>query len=148
MSIREIRVRVSCDQCTNKCCSQPYDWVYLTEDEIVSLEIGSGLGREEFVTTQKNPVTGFTFQTLNLPCRFLDPNSGACTVYAHRPLVCRTFPFYPEPLTGYIGLLPAQCGSNLDILPIDGDVGWALDDFRDDIKWWMKRLWREAEPQR
>lgn len=31
-----------------------------------------------------------------LTCPFLDPASGACPVYAHRPVACRTYGFYAD----------------------------------------------------
>jgi Fe-S-cluster containining protein len=31
-----------------------------------------------------------------LTCPFLDPHAGACLVYDHRPVACRTYGFYVE----------------------------------------------------
>lgn len=143
-SLRELRLKTNCGTCTNKCCSQPYDWVYLTSKEIYHLEVASSLPQEEFVVERRNTNTGHVFRTLNLPCRFLDQQTGKCKVYESRPLVCRLFPFYPEPLTGHATLMPAQCGDNLYFLPSDSDDGWRLIDLEEDTKKWLAELWREA----
>ena len=142
--LREIRLRTDCRSCVNKCCSQPYDWVYLTAQEIDSLKAASGLSEEDFVVRRRNSNTGHIFRTLNLPCRFLDTETGECKVYESRPLVCRLFPFYPEPLTGDATLLPAQCGDNLHFLASDSEEGWCLADQEDDVRHWLTELWREA----
>lgn len=81
---------------------------------------------------------------LNLPCRFLDEQSGKCKIYDSRPLVCRLFPFYPEPLTGHATLLPSQCGDNLVFLPADSPDGWSLADHDEDTCQWLIDLWAEA----
>jgi Fe-S-cluster containining protein len=142
--LRELRIKTNCGSCIHKCCSQPYDWVYLTSREISRLEAASALPREEFVVERRNANTGHVFRALNLPCQFLDSQTGQCKVYESRPLVCRLFPFYPEPLTGHATLLPAQCGDNLQVLPSDSDDGWCLIDLEEDAKQWLAELWGEA----
>jgi Fe-S-cluster containining protein len=143
-TLSEIRLKTDCRSCVNKCCSQPYDWVYLTAEEIDLLKVASGLPEEDFVIRRQNSNTGHTFRSLNLPCRFLDSETGECKVYESRPLVCRLFPFYPEPLTGDATLLPAQCGPNLHFLPSDSTDGWCLIDQEDSVRHWLTDLWREA----
>jgi len=144
-ALRQLRLRTKCESCVNKCCSQPYDWIFLTSREICRLETSSGLSKDEFVVEQRNANNGHVFLTLSLPCRFLDPKTGQCTVYESRPLVCRLFPFYPEPLTGYATLLPVQCGDNLKLLDSNSRDGWGLKDFEQDIRQWLSELWREAK---
>ena len=42
-------------------------------------------------------------------CPLLDPATGACPVYAHRPVACRTYGFYVQRDKGlYCGLIEAQ----------------------------------------
>ena len=137
--LRELRVKTECGSCVHKCCSQPYDWVYLTLSEVSCLKLASGLTEEEFVVRRQNANTGYVFRTLNLPCRFLNSQTGQCTVYESRPLVCRLFPFYVEPLTGHATLLPAQCGVNLHFLPSYSDGGWRLIDLEEDARQWLSR---------
>lgn len=142
--IREIRIKTSCRQCASKCCTQPFDWVYLTSDEIARLHVATGVEPSEFVVRRDNANTGSTFRSLDLPCRFYDHTTGECTVYDHRPLVCKVFPFYPEPLTGHACLLPAQCGDNLDIFSLKDSEGWALAAFEEEMIDWLRTLWAEA----
>ena len=143
-SLRELRLKTNCSACVHKCCSEPYDWVYLTSQEIYQLTVASGLPENEFVVKRQNANTGHQFRTLDLPCRFLDSQTGQCKVYDFRPLVCRLFPFYPEPLTGHATLLPAQCGTNLQFLASDSDDGWQLSDLEEEAKRWLIELWNEA----
>jgi Fe-S-cluster containining protein len=121
--------------------------VFLTRDEISKLELASGLPEHEFVATRRNANTKHVFRTLNLPCRFLDAQTGRCNVYDSRPLVCQLFPFYLEPLTGHATLLPVQCGSNLRVIDSSSntDVGWRLKDFEQTATKWLADLWTESE---
>jgi len=147
-TIRDVYIHTDCSACENKCCSQPYDWVYLTSDEVGRLSSLSGLTESAFVSEQVNRNTGYRFRVLSLPCMFLDPKSGACTVYENRPLICRTFPLYPEPLTGNVCLLPAQCGPHLTVLGERTAGSLTVDDFTPDIVNWLKTLWDEARHSR
>ncbi|MCA1790418.1 MAG: YkgJ family cysteine cluster protein [Thioalkalivibrio sp.] len=143
-SIRGLRLSTICDRCTNKCCSKPYDWVYLTEEEISNIQALTGLLPDEFSSVHSNRHGKVAFRVLNLPCRFLKLPTGECTIYGSRPLVCKLFPFYPEPLTGHATLLPAQCGENLVFYPTDSAEGWTLQDFDAEVLEWLPSLWREA----
>jgi Fe-S-cluster containining protein len=138
--LQEIRLRTNCTACREKCCSEPYDWVYLTRAEIARLEDASGLPSSAFVEERRNPA-GLRLRVLNLPCRFLAAN-GECSVYEGRPLVCQLFPFYPEPLSGTATLLPVQCGDNLVFE--DGPTSWSLADYEGEIRLWLAALWSEA----
>lgn len=142
-TIQEIRVATNCGNCLNKCCSQPFDWVYLTEAEIQRIEQATGRDRSEFVVERRNPTNGFTFKTLDLPCKFL-ASEGTCSVYDARPLICQLYPIYADPLTGHACLLPALCGDNLDILPGNAALGWSVGEFESTFQAWLKSLWREA----
>jgi Fe-S-cluster containining protein len=143
-NLRELRLKTNCNSCIHKCCSQPYDWVYLTASEMLCIKAASGLKEEAFVMKRKNTNTDHVFNTLSMPCRFLDSATGQCTIYDSRPLVCRLFPFYPEPLTGHATLLPVQCGVNLEFLAFDSDEGWRLADFEENVRQWLADLWKEA----
>jgi Fe-S-cluster containining protein len=143
-NLRELRLKTKCSSCIHKCCSEPFDWVFLTSREIACLKTASGLTEDQFVVKRQNTTTGHTFRTLNLPCQFLDSQTGQCTVYESRPLVCRIFPFYPEPLTGDATLLPTQCGDNLELINPDSNEGWRLMDFETDVRQWLAELWAEA----
>ncbi|HEY0427508.1 MAG TPA: YkgJ family cysteine cluster protein [Pyrinomonadaceae bacterium] len=142
-ALKELKIKTDCAKCIHKCCSEPYDWVYMTKKEISRISIISGLPKDKFVVKRRNAHTGYVFNTLNLPCRFLDSKSGNCTIYESRPLVCRLFPFYPEPLTGQVTFLPAQCGSNLYFVSPE-DMGWSLSEFEQETYQWLTDLWNEA----
>jgi Fe-S-cluster containining protein len=144
-SLLELKLKTDCDSCVHKCCSQPYDWVFLTKHEIARLEAASGLVEHQFVAIRRNANTNHVFRTLNLPCHFLDAGTGRCNVYESRPLICKLFPFYLEPMTGHATLLPIQCGPNLQILSSDSDRGWRLQDFEEAAKQWLAELWKESE---
>lgn len=140
----ELRLRTNCGSCVNKCCSQPHDWVYLTSQESSRLSAASGLPESEF--TVKRPIANgdYVLRALNLPCRFLDAQTGRCTVYESRPLACRLFPFFVDPLTGNATLYPAGCGDNLLFPQLDSEAGWNLTEFEEDARQWMAELWSES----
>lgn len=142
--LQELRVLTDCKSCVHKCCSQPYDWVFLTKREIALIGSSTGLPERDFAAQRNNVNSGLTLRTLNLPCRFLDEQSGLCKIYDVRPLVCRLFPFYAEPLTGHATLLPAQCGSNLRFVSSQSAQGWCLKDFEPIIQQWLAEIWQEA----
>jgi uncharacterized protein len=140
----ELRLKTNCGSCVNKCCSQPYDWVYLTAQESSRLAAVSGVPEEEFTAKRQNSETGYVVRTLNLPCRFLDAQTGQCTVYESRPLGCRIYPFYVDPLTGAATLYPSECGDNLLFPSGDAEGGWRLMDFEADVRQWMVEFWDEV----
>lgn len=143
-SITEVQVSTSCDGCSDACCSQPYDWVYLTNQEIADLSDASGLAASDFVTVKVNPATSFRFQVLELPCPFYEKSTGRCAVYAHRPLVCRLYPLYVDPLSGDGMLLAAQCDSRLTVSETLTGTSWSLDKYAVPIRAWVRTLWSEA----
>ena len=102
-----------------------------------------GKTASEFVTTRESPASGLTLQTLDLPCPFLG-DDGSCTVYDRRPLICRLFPFYPDPFVGVATLLPIECGERLEFLPSDSQEGWSVDDHAVALREWIATIWREA----
>jgi hypothetical protein len=117
--------------------------VYVTDREIVALEHASGASREDFIEPVHNGITGLTFQTLRLPCPFLS-SAGQCTVYESRPLICRLFPFYPDPLVARLMFLPAECGDRLTFLDSDSSAGWSAAESSGEINAWFVAIWGEA----
>ena len=143
-TIRDLKVSTNCAACKDKCCSQPYDWVYLTEGEISRLAERTRKPESSFTIQQSNPATGIVFKVLNLPCPFFDESSGKCTVHDVRPLICELFPFYPDPMTGNAMFYPAQCGPNLQLHPLNSKEGWDLTRYEGDILNWVRAIWNEA----
>ena len=127
----------------NKCCSKPYNWVYLTQDEITALSEASRKPEPEFVTTRRSTASGLTLRTLNLPCQFLAVD-GSCSVYGNRPLICRLFPFYPDPLVEVVSLLPIECDVRLKFVDPVSPEGWSVNDYDEMIQKWIQTIWDEA----
>ena len=142
--LQQLRVSTTCHMCSDKCCSQPYDWVYLTDREVDAIAAHTGLEPAVFSREQVNHYGKATLRVLMLPCQFLESESGKCKIYESRPLVCRLFPFYPEPMTGTMALLPAQCGENLTFHPADSTAGWGLAEFKQATQSWLQALWSDA----
>jgi Fe-S-cluster containining protein len=65
-------------------------------------------------------------------------------VYAARPLICRLFPFYPDPLVARLMFLPAECGDRITFLEPDSADGWAASEYAEDIARWFADIWKEA----
>jgi Fe-S-cluster containining protein len=115
--------------------------VYLTPQESLRLNKISGIPATEFTTGRQDASTGLRFSTLNQPCRFLNSETGDCTVYESRPLACRIFPFYLNPFTGAATLCATQCNENMMFPPNDSGRGWRLIDFERDVNDWMVEFW-------
>ena len=142
--LQVLQLKTDCGSCVNKCCSQPYDWVYLTTQEARRLQEASGVAPAEFMSERQNPSTGYIIRTLDLPCRFFDSSSGRCNVYESRPLACRIFPFYLDPLTGTATLYAAECGENLLFPEGDCEGSWRLQDLVPEAEKWTEEFWAET----
>ena len=140
-----LRLKTNCEACVNKCCSQPYDWVYLTSRESSLLRDISGISEEEFIAERPDANTGYVVRTLNRPCRFLDTETGQCTVYESRPLACRLFPFYVDPFTGKATLYSTECNENMIFPPASSEEGWRLIDLEQDVRKWIIEFWNEVQ---
>ncbi len=85
----------SCTACGNCCKSRgEYSHVYLREEEVTAMARHLEMDPVEFVRTQVRVEDGWITLLPGLDkCQFLD-DSGRCTVYAVRPVQCRTWPFW------------------------------------------------------
>ena len=99
VEIGKVNFRFECQTGCINCCTQR-GHIYLTEEDIVRM--AGHLGIEPAVFEQR-----YVFRTRNrvrltIPrtdwCHFLTPTG--CTVHEAKPLQCRTFPYWPENLTG------------------------------------------------
>ena len=83
----------SCTACGNCCKSRgEYSHVYLREEEVTAMARHLEMDPVEFVRTQVKVEDGWITLLPGLPqCQFLD-DAGKCTVYAVRPVQCRTWP--------------------------------------------------------
>jgi Fe-S-cluster containining protein len=92
-------LRFECTGC-GKCCTQRGDYahVYVGDREVRALATLLGTSPARF-RREHTEVDALGWRQLRFRdglCTFLDPQSQRCTVYAARPIQCRTFPFWPE----------------------------------------------------
>ncbi len=100
-------LRFRCTVCGN-CCTGPPGYVWVTDAEIAQLAAGLSMEEEAFrkqYIRQVGHRQSLTEQRRaggNYDCVFLKPLPGdskqvrrrGCSVYEHRPLQCRTWPFW------------------------------------------------------
>ena len=91
-------VRFACTAC-GKCCvnhGEGYEFVFSsrTERKAIAEHLGLSLRRFEKELCERSPDGRLTFVSSGDACVFLE--DGQCSIYAHRPKQCRTFPFWPE----------------------------------------------------
>lgn len=99
-------LRFACTQCGN-CCSGPPGAVWFTPEEGRAIAAELGLDERTFLDRYTRPLSGrrslkeFVGER-GYDCVFLDratsPGRALCSIYAARPLQCRTWPFWPEHL--------------------------------------------------
>ena len=94
------RLIISTDIC-KKCaeCCKKYPFVALSENEISSLELVTGLHFSEFTNAKGKVGEGYFLQFKeNGDCFFLNENKSgySCGVYAARPGICKRYPSKPR----------------------------------------------------
>jgi Fe-S-cluster containining protein len=94
---RELPVLYDCTKCPAYCCS--YDWIVVTKRDIQRLAKGFGLSYEaaerkftKLVKEYGRVLRHRQDHIFKSTCQFLDPVERRCTVYHHRPAVCREYP--------------------------------------------------------
>jgi Fe-S-cluster containining protein len=98
-SLKIPRLRFECTGC-GACCTQrgSYAHVYVNDEEASALAGHLGVSvatfRRRFTFVDREGWRQLRFDTG--ACTFLDPETKRCTVYAARPVQCRTFPYWPE----------------------------------------------------
>jgi len=92
----------ACTQCGNCCTGEP-GYVWISDIEIERLAAHLGTTRSEVVTKYCRTINGrLSLREKRIrgeyDCIFLEERQGrrVCTVYAVRPLQCRTWPFWSE----------------------------------------------------
>ena len=95
---KKLNVLYNCDACPAYCCSYPR--IIVTARDIARLGERFGLTPEE--AERKLTKAGYEKgerilrhrkdRIFGSACRFLDDETRRCTVYEHRPQVCRDFP--------------------------------------------------------
>ena len=92
-------LRFECTQC-GACCSGEPGYVWVTEAEIDAMAHEMGLEFDAFEAKFIRQV-GNGKSLIEYPdgdCILLDPRTRKCTVYAGRPIQCRTWPFWDSNL--------------------------------------------------
>jgi len=94
-------LKFECTQC-HACCRHDPGYVFLSRPDLERLARGVGLEPQAFVQAHCRWVDvgdGLVLslkEKKNYDCVFWD---GGCTVYQHRPVQCRTYPFWERPLS-------------------------------------------------
>jgi len=96
-SIRENRPDWLCGKGCDSCCKRLAEVPQLTADEWDLLREGLALlPPEKLVSLRKDMDALAAQQTRPVVCPLLDQTTGACPVYLHRPVACRTYGFYAQ----------------------------------------------------
>jgi uncharacterized protein len=91
-------LKFSCRKDCSKCCGGSPGFVFITEEEIDTIHKVLGLDRQTFLDNYTKDAGGrislLDVEDDNWNCILL--KEGKCSIYQHRPLQCRTFPFWPH----------------------------------------------------
>lgn len=108
---KKTRLKYDCAKCVAYCCT--YDWIRVNKTDIKRLAKGFGLSYEEAERKFTKLVPEYEGGQRVLrhrkdtiyksACRFLDQTERRCTVYEHRPSICREHP--EETNCGYYDFL-------------------------------------------
>ncbi len=94
-------LRFSCTQCS-RCCRHDSGYVFISQQDLSRLSEGLEIPEEQVIAMYCRDVnTGMGRQLSlreksNKDCIFW--KDGGCSVYAHRPEQCRTYPFWSHVL--------------------------------------------------
>lgn len=88
-------LRFQCTQCGN-CCTGPPGFVWVTDEEIAAIAqyLRVSVGEVRLMHTRLVGNRVSLREHANGDCVFFDPRSRQCTIYAARPVQCRTWPFW------------------------------------------------------
>ena len=96
-SIRENNADWLCGKGCDNCCKRLADVPQLTTAEWDLLREGlAGLPAERLQEIRREIVTLTDSTARPVICPLLDRTTGACPVYLHRPVACRTYGFYMQ----------------------------------------------------
>jgi len=89
-----------CSQCEGNCCIGESGYIWINQNEIISLSRLLNITVEELKLKYLNKVNyKFSIKERklsedNFSCAFFDINLKQCSIYDARPSQCRTFPFW------------------------------------------------------
>ena len=96
-SIREDRADWPCAKGCDHCCRQLADVPQLTETEWNLVREGlAALPADRLAEIRAEIAALSVEQSRPVTCPLLDRSSGACPIYLHRPVACRTYGFYVQ----------------------------------------------------
>jgi Fe-S-cluster containining protein len=106
---RRPKLKYDCSKCPGYCCT--YDWIPVTRRDIARLGKRFGLDVEAARKKFTKYVDSYGRDVLRhrkdhiykTACQFLDQTTRRCTVYEHRPAICRQYP--EENRCGYYDFL-------------------------------------------
>lgn len=144
-AIRAERADWLCGKGCDSCCRRLADIPRLTAEEWHLLQEGlATLTSAQRENIDLKVVALRNTQTKLVVCPMLDEATGACPIYAHRPVACRTYGFYVQRELGlYCGDIESQVSDgtlsgvvwgNHDV--VDRQVS-ALGDARALTDWWL-----------
>ncbi len=92
------KLKYDCTKCPAYCCS--YDWIPVTKRDIVRLGKRFGLSYEQakkkftkYIPSYKRDVLRHQKDVVyKSVCQFLHLEKRQCTIYEHRPAICREYP--------------------------------------------------------
>ena len=93
-------LRFECTQC-GRCCGGSPGFVWLTDEEAEKIARRLGIeNTDRFLDlyTRKIGARRSLKEFPNGDCVFLDEETRGCTIYEHRPLQCKTWPFWDSNL--------------------------------------------------
>ncbi|MGE5470261.1 MAG: YkgJ family cysteine cluster protein [Bacteroidota bacterium] len=104
-----------CGKGCDSCCKRLAEIPRLTAPEWHLLRDGLAALPEEHFQQISQAIAALAMQTVRpVACPLLDQVSGACPVYAQRPVACRTYGFYAQRDKGlYCGEIEAQVAEGL-----------------------------------
>lgn len=91
-------LRFTCRGCGG-CCGREPGIVCFTDEELTAMSEAADLTVEQFLQVyvwHKYDGIRSLREKPNYDCVLLDSGAHKCTIYAARPIQCRTFPFWPE----------------------------------------------------
>ena len=133
-------LRFSCQRCS-KCCRFEPGFVFLSEKDLSVLSGGMGMDTPEFIRLYCRKVSGSRLalkEKPNLDCVLWD--GGACCAYAHRPLQCKSYPFWHSHLS--------SCGSWENLACSCPGVGKGRVHSREEIELWLRKTEEEHHIKR
>lgn len=97
MATRELPVLYDCKKCPGYCCS--YDYIIVKRRDVARLARRFGVSYEVAEQRFTKMIKGYgrvlrhrKDTVYKSTCQFLHPTERRCTIYEHRPGVCREYP--------------------------------------------------------